>query len=442
MKPRIDILNRKPFIDNIVNIVDLLAEDEKSCTFAINGKWGYGKTFVVNEIEKRLKSEKCSDGDREKYCVFNYNCWQHDFYEEPVIAILSVMIDQLKGMTADLHKDEALVVAVEALKTVANNYVKSKYNIDIKSSLSSIQNKLRKLPANTFDENYDIKKVLNDTKSRIQELSSKMPIVILVDELDRCIPEYAIKTLERLHHLFADVENVIVLIAVDSSQLENTIKQIYGAETSAESYLRKFIDFSITLDKGELIDEADGRIALFMHKFDFSSDDEYQESFNAVKTIFKAVPDIRTQEKLINKAEIINKLVFDNAPAAYVLVFELLLLTCINSAKKYDHIYQSDLLSVILDHNNERYLGVRKDDPEFSKMLKQLDKDGIVKDTFGDFFLKNNVVGKAFEIAEYVRNSIKNNGTTRYSNKSIIAGDSLTTAAKCINVYEFMNIID
>lgn len=442
MEPKTDILNRGPFIDNIVNLVDLLASDCKSCTFAINGKWGCGKTFIVNEIERRLKAEKCPDGDREKYCVFNYNCWQHDYYEEPVIAILSMMIDQLKGMTTDLHMGEALVIAFEALKIVADNYVKSKCGVDIRSTMSSIQSKLRKLPSNTFDSNYDVKKVLNDTKERVCDLAKKMPVIILVDELDRCIPEYAIKTLERLHHLFADVENVIVLISVDSSQLEKTINQIYGLETSAVNYLQKFIDFSITLDKGEMIDEADGRIALFMEKFDYSSDNEYQETFNAVKTIFCDVPDIRTQEKLINKAEIVNKLVFDNPPAAHVLVFELLILTCINSAKKSDRVYQKDVLSVILNHNNERYFGSRKDDPELSIMLLRLDKEGIAKDTFGDLCLKNNVVGRVFGTTEYIRNALKKNEVTRYFNKPCMSGDDLTTATKCIKVFELMNIID
>lgn len=49
-----------------------------------------------------------------------------------------------------------------------------------------------------------------------------------MDELDRCLPAYTIKVLERLHHIFTDIDNVIVIIAMDKKQVEHVVGQIYG----------------------------------------------------------------------------------------------------------------------------------------------------------------------------------------------------------------------
>ena len=45
----------------------------------------------------------------------------------------------------------------------------------------------------------------------------KKAVVIMVDELDRCLPEYTIKVSERLHHIFTDLKNVIVFVSMDKT---------------------------------------------------------------------------------------------------------------------------------------------------------------------------------------------------------------------------------
>mgnify|MGYP003533024634 FL=1 len=45
----------------------------------------------------------------------------------------------------------------------------------------------------------------------------------MVDELDRCLPEYSIKVLERLHHLTENTDNVITVLSMDKSQLEKSV---------------------------------------------------------------------------------------------------------------------------------------------------------------------------------------------------------------------------
>ena len=87
-----DQLSRQPFIDLLKSIITHQQNNPSGYSFAIDGEWGCGKTWVLNELENQLKKEN-------KYLIFHYNAWENDFYEEPLVAILSVMIEKLKKST-------------------------------------------------------------------------------------------------------------------------------------------------------------------------------------------------------------------------------------------------------------------------------------------------------------------------------------------------------
>lgn len=70
-------------------------------------------------------------------------------------------------------------------------------------------------------------------------------LVILVDEIDRCLPDEQLKILERLHHLF-DVKNCAVILTMNQICVAETVKTIYGID--GYEYLRKFFNFTFRLD--------------------------------------------------------------------------------------------------------------------------------------------------------------------------------------------------
>lgn len=47
MTEKEDILDRQPFIDKIISILEILSEEKRGTSFAIDGDWGSGKTFVL-----------------------------------------------------------------------------------------------------------------------------------------------------------------------------------------------------------------------------------------------------------------------------------------------------------------------------------------------------------------------------------------------------------
>lgn len=74
------------------------------------------------------------------------------------------------------------------------------------------------------------------------EDSGLKKLVIIIDELDRCKPLFAIQTLEIVKH-FLDVKDVVFIFAVDLEQLSHSVESIYGFGMDASGYLCKFFDY-------------------------------------------------------------------------------------------------------------------------------------------------------------------------------------------------------
>lgn len=80
----------------------------------------------------------------------------------------------------------------------------------------------------------------------MEKRKKRSPIAFFIDELDRCRPDYAVRLLERLKHLFS-IAGVFFVLAVDRQQLEASVQGVYGANLNATGYPRKFIDLRYPL---------------------------------------------------------------------------------------------------------------------------------------------------------------------------------------------------
>lgn len=57
MHETIDILDRDKFITLLYQLISTMSDHRTGKMFAIDGTWGYGKTFVLEKLEKRLSDE-------------------------------------------------------------------------------------------------------------------------------------------------------------------------------------------------------------------------------------------------------------------------------------------------------------------------------------------------------------------------------------------------
>lgn len=332
---KLDILNRDGFVEQLLHLMENISSNKSSTCFAINGSWGCGKSFVLDMFEEQLGMIQSEETFTDKYLIVRYNSWKFDYYEEPLVAIVSTMIsvieDKTKLFPDGQEKREMLGMLKAAgisLLSLANAALKEKTGVDFQTAFETVS-KGEKEGAAAYEEEHDydvyfgFNKVMRELTSLLRELAEDYTVVFLVDELDRCLPKYAIKVLERLHHLTEGNPNIVTIIAIDKDQLMSSIKQIFGFE-KPEKYLEKFFNFELKLDCGTVSEQISEKYADYFKLFDkelFSFDDSVEEFLQA---LFKDI-DIRTQEQLLKKAMLVHNLLYKEKKDYSFMCMELLL---------------------------------------------------------------------------------------------------------------------
>jgi len=81
------------------------------------------------------------------------------------------------------------------------------------------------------------------------------PLIVVVDELDRCRPSYAIKVLEEIKHFF-EIPGVVFIIGLHGDQLSRSVRAVYGSEFDSDDYLRRFFTRTYVLREESVMDLA------------------------------------------------------------------------------------------------------------------------------------------------------------------------------------------
>lgn len=343
-----DVLDREAFVKQIVDLAMVLSEKHKNCCFAIEGEWGSGKSFVLENIQECLQPEQSEETGADRFFVVRYDCWKYDYYEEPIVAIISVLRDQI-DQYINLLTDDAKRVLLETVKNtitkIAVEAIKAKTGIDMDGVGEVPEGDVK-----IYDKYFGFQKVVKKVQNQIEKISQTQTVVIMVDELDRCLPLYAIKVLERIHHVFNEIENVVVIVAMEKKQISNSLHQIYGDEMDVDRYLKKIIAFSFKLDNGSAHNFIE-KYASYMEMFDIKERDGLEEFLKEIT----ANIDIRTQEKIFEKAENLHRLLATQEKMdSCILAFEIVTL-CVK--EKMSTVHLEWMINTSSYPNIEREIG-------------------------------------------------------------------------------------
>ena len=317
-----DRYNKYQEIEDIVEIIKNSLTLKKPITFSIEANWGKGKTWILEKIEAKLKgvdlSKQYTEEDvkraNSEYFVIRYNAWEKDYCEEPLIGILFSLVNQMNEKLlffnfAEKINQELLKTSVALLENIVGSISKRLLGVDLVDVGKNISNKVKRVKKEselnlTCAGNTDnIEKDIQLVVKTLNQISKMMPIVFIVDELDRCLPENSIKTLERLHHILGKVDNSVTIISVFRAQLENSITQMFGDKIKPKEYLRKFLDFSLVLDEG-VVDEEELYKTLENFKLLF---EKGNSECDVIKEICKYISS-RDFENLCETAELCHKI--------------------------------------------------------------------------------------------------------------------------------------
>lgn len=227
-----DKLSRENFLNDLFRMFDSFGNrNGHGLTMVINGKYGSGKSTLLGFIEEKNQNEN-------KYDIIKYDAWENNFSENPIMPIL-YSISKLES-TKEKIKETAKNVLKSLPKAILSTLSLTN-NVDLQPFINN---------ENFFDEYDSYKKAIEKFKHVLSSHCTDKKTIFLVDELDRCLPDYQIKVLESLYHLL-DIPNLIVVIALDKDQLENSIQSKFGTELNSHGYLAKFIQYEIDLTEGD-----------------------------------------------------------------------------------------------------------------------------------------------------------------------------------------------
>ena len=264
--------------------------------------------------------EQSETTNTDRFFVVRYDCWRYDYYEEPIVAIISVLKDQIEqyvSLLSNETKKEMLAIVKNTITKIAVEAIKSKTGLDLDGVVGTSED-----DGKIYDKYFDFQNIFKEVQEQIKKISEEQTVVIMVDELDRCLPSYAIKVLERIHHVFSEMENVVVIVAMEKKQISNSLHQIYGDEMDVDRYLKKIIAFSFKLDNGSAHNFIE-KYASYMEMFDIKERDGLEEFLKEIT----ANIDIRTQEKIFEKAENLHRLLATQEKMdSGILAFEILTL--------------------------------------------------------------------------------------------------------------------
>ncbi|WP_373948289.1 P-loop NTPase fold protein [Vibrio pomeroyi] len=242
-----------------------LRSQTKPLVLNLNGSWGTGKTHFLKQVYSDLRFEH-------KYPVIYIDAWKSDFSNDPLLVVISEMIEQFKQLNpmidAEDKEQKLLKVLGKYSKKLWNvaaigvgNYASEKFDnatiVDL-AKIATFKDEEEVVVGRNLTDNYKNQlSALNDCKLALTHYVNCFPegkrkVFVLVDELDRCRPTYAIEMLETIKHFFS-LDNYIFVVATDTNQLSHSIKAVYGSEFDGTEYLSRFFNRSAALpepDKG------------------------------------------------------------------------------------------------------------------------------------------------------------------------------------------------
>ena len=263
---KLDLLNNKAIA---VTITKMLRErPEHPVTVGVHGDWGAGKSSILEMIEAEF------DGDSDIVCL-KFNGWRFQGFEDAKIALIEGIVTGLAQKRPKLAKTGDAVKAVfrridwlKVAKKAPGLAITAVTGVPTPDQIQGALGLLKTLrgdPSNEGvgaslddlagmlkpkDEVPNVPKEIGAFQRAFDDLLAKAhvkQVIVLIDDLDRCLPETAIETLEAVR-LFVFTSRTAFIVAADETLIEYAVHKHFpdladttGPRAYSRNYLEKLI---------------------------------------------------------------------------------------------------------------------------------------------------------------------------------------------------------
>lgn len=267
------------YLESVVNR-PATREDGHAHVMAVDTAYGHGKTFFLKRLNRHLAATD--------HVSAYIDAWVDDLEDQPMVALAATLERALEtwivksddvangmrefkskaGRVARIvgiglaKRGAGFLITQGAAEALGDELAKAnEVNRDIlkdalkesgKTAIDDFASALEPAALSSMDARIRLfregqmairamKSSLASVVQALVDAGMRLPITIIVDELDRCRPTYAIKLLEEIKHLF-DVPGVAFLLGLHGRQLEHSVTAAYGQNFDGAAYLRRFFN--------------------------------------------------------------------------------------------------------------------------------------------------------------------------------------------------------
>ncbi|WP_306475827.1 Qat anti-phage system ATPase QatA [Methyloversatilis sp.] len=266
---KVDLLNNEAIAKTIIEL--LREKPDHAVTIGVHGDWGAGKSSILEMIENGLNA------DEDVLCI-KFNGWRFQGFEDAKIAliegIVTGLIDQRSLLTQaglavkDIYKRidwlklarrggglaftafagaptaDQVSAVVDTLKGIFVDPSKLATQENYDKAIDGVQGLLKPSESKNVPEEIEaFRKAFDD----LLKQAGVKQLIVLIDDLDRCLPDTAIETLEAVR-LFVFTARTAFIVAADEAMIEYSVRKHFpelpdttGPRDYARNYLEKLI---------------------------------------------------------------------------------------------------------------------------------------------------------------------------------------------------------
>lgn len=239
-----DLLNNVAIAKTVVSIIK--ESESKPISIGIHGDWGAGKSSILEMVNDII------DKEEKKYCCIRFNGWKHQGFEDSKVALMSAIVSELVKNQGLLNKCKDTIDKLwkninwmSLVKSAGKTALAISSGTTPLALLSDVFNSLKEKGSSEEGVTSvvdDIGGYLSDAKvfsdvsanneftefrknfSKLLEQANIDKLVVLIDDLDRCLPDVAIDTLEAVR-LFMFTGETAFVIAADETMIRYAVKK-------------------------------------------------------------------------------------------------------------------------------------------------------------------------------------------------------------------------
>ncbi|MHC2462489.1 KAP family P-loop NTPase fold protein [Bradyrhizobium embrapense] len=331
-----DFLNFSGVAETVAEII--VQAKGRPISIGVSGAWGIGKSSMIKLTRSAVAAREDKSGKKasDKYVFVEFNAWLYQGYDDARAALMDVITEKLakeaENRATALDKVASLAKRVKWLRTAklaATSAASIYFGVPPVGAVGEIFELGRKVVTEGFGkgdgdaakkaagdaakEGSELLKPKEETSppKEIQALRDTLEqtldelgitLVVLIDDLDRCLPETTISTLEAIR-LFLFLKNTAFVIAADNDMIKHAVRKHFAGvenDVMVTNYFDKLIQVPIRVPQLGTQEVRAYMMLLFVDDSDLSEPDKEQIRTAVIAQLKKAWQGKKVDRAFIN----------------------------------------------------------------------------------------------------------------------------------------------